>query len=360
MSGCGEPAGAPVDETPSAEESLAPRVPAPPSAARPAKEPASLAELRQRPLYTFSEWDLDLYLRHTRETEPDLCKRVVRLGRQNIGQPYEIYLLGEFPFELYDPQPLYCLQKSDCVVFAEHTDAMALAHDGPSFFALLQRIRYNQGRIGVRWRNHFTLADWDRNNAWLFKDVTKTLGGGKLWVELHQVCKRARFFRSRYNLDVAIPDETIVDAYIPRANVPAILGELRDGDLVHIIRGDADSQWAGHVGLIALGPDGTVDFLHSAKPRVREQPLLDYVTANDRTLGIKILRLREGAEQIAWRELTRYSPGWPLRSRHRAGRALRPYGPDGSQSRPADRPDNTAGAVDSAPRGTRSSSDESR
>jgi hypothetical protein len=334
VSGCGEPAGAPLDHTVPAEDSLAHHVPAPPSATRPAREPASLEELRRRPLYTFSERELDLYLRHAREIEPDLRQRVVRLGRQNLGQPYEIYLLGEFPYELYDPQPLYCLQKSDCVVFAEHTYAMALAHDWPSFFALLQRIRYNQGRIGVRSRNHFTLADWDRNNAWLFEDVTQTLGGGKLWVELRQVCKRARFFQSRYHLNVGIPDETIVDAYIPTANVPAILGELRDGDFVNIIRGDETSQWAGHVGLIALGPDGAVNFLHSAKPQVREQPLLDYVTANDKTLGIKILRLRDDAERIARRELARYSPGAPLRSRHPAARALRPHGPDGSRPRP--------------------------
>lgn len=335
VSGCGEPADKPLDNAGASRRPSADRLPVTPPASARSDEAALLEELRQRPLYTFSERELDLYLRHAREMEPDLRKRVVRLGRQNIGQPYEIYLLGEFPYELYDPQPLYCLQKSDCVVFSEHTFAMALAHDWPSFFALLQRIRYDRGRISVLSRNHFTLADWDRHNTWLFEDVTKTLGGGKLWVELRQVCKRARFFKSRYHLDVAIPDETIVDAYIPSESVPAILGELRDGDFVNIIRGDETSQWAGHVGLIALGPDGTVDFLHSAKPRVREQPLLEYVTANGKTLGVKILRLRTDAEQIAQQELARYSPGPP----------------------PLDRPDEAAGPMRSARRTARSPHD---
>ena len=87
-------------------------------------------------------------------TEPDLRKRILHLARKNIGQPYELYLLGEMPFEPYDPQPIYCLGKSDCLVFTEHTYAMALSHNWPSFMRMLQRIRYRDGHLGVATRNH--------------------------------------------------------------------------------------------------------------------------------------------------------------------------------------------------------------
>ena len=190
-------------------------------------------------------------------------------------------------------------------MFSEHTFAMALAEDWPSFFLILQRLRYKDGRIGVLTRNHFTLADWDRNNAWLFEDVTKTLGGGTQWVELNQVCRRADFFRKRYQLETDIPDERIVDAYIPTVNVPNIMDELRDGDFVNVMRGSETDRWAGHVGLIALGPGGGVNFLHSAKPAVREQPLVEYLGDGGRNRGVKVLRLRPNAEALVRAQLQR-------------------------------------------------------
>src|SRR5438128_284233 len=68
-----------------------------------------IATLKDAPLYTFSETDVDAYLKYLRTTEPDPIQRLLHLARKNIGQPYEIYLLGEYPYELYDPDPMYCL-----------------------------------------------------------------------------------------------------------------------------------------------------------------------------------------------------------------------------------------------------------
>lgn len=254
-------------------------------------------DLASRPLYTFSESEVDRYLRILPAAEPDLPRRVVHLGRKNIGQPYEIYLLGEFPFEFYDPDPIYCLDRSDCLVFCEHMYALALSRDWWTFLRTLQRLRYRDGIIGMVTRNHYTIADWDRNNAYLFEDLTAQLGGGRACVPLRQVCRRANFFK-KYELGQDIPDEPVRDHYIPKENVPGILAELRDGDFVNIIRGNADSQFAGHTGLIALAADGGVDFLHSCVPVVKEQPLTEYLAGDRRCLGIKILRLRPDADQI--------------------------------------------------------------
>jgi hypothetical protein len=252
--------------------------------------------LEDRPLFTFSERDLDRYLRHLPERMPNLPERVIHLARKNDGQPYEIYLLGEFPFELHDPDPIYCLSRSDCLTFCEHMYAMALNRDWWSFLRTLQRIRYRDGIVGMLTRNHYTLADWNPNNAFLFDDLTPTLGGGKAATPLHQICRRARFF-ARFGIGQDIPDEPINDNYIPTANVPDVLDELRNGDFVNIIRGNEKSQWCGHTGLIAIDDDGTVNFLHSARPAVREEPLLGYLATNKRCLGIKILRLHADAEE---------------------------------------------------------------
>ena len=126
-------------------------------------ETAPLAELETRPLYTFNEAELARYLGHLQTQEPNLHKRLLRLARQAKGQPYDIYLLGEFPFEVHDTEPLYCLSRSDCLTFCEHMYAMALSDDFWVFLRALQRIRYRDGEIGMVTRNHYTLADWNRN-----------------------------------------------------------------------------------------------------------------------------------------------------------------------------------------------------
>ncbi len=254
------------------------------------------------PLHTFSETDLDQYLATMHAEVPDLSQRVVTIGRRNLGQPYEIFLLGEFPYETHDPDPLYCLSRSDCLTFSEHTYAMALSRDWWSFLRALQRLRYRDGVISMVTRNHYTIADWDRNNTFLFTDITAGLGDGQVAVPLTQTCRRARFFE-RFGLGQDIPDEAVRDYYIPKERLPDALDELRDADFVNIIRGNEKEQYCGHTGLVAIGPDGTVNFLHSARPAVREQPLVEYVNGDRRCRGVKFLRLRPDAEQIIQREL---------------------------------------------------------
>src|SRR3990172_3362680 len=132
------------------------------ASAEPAAGVADFTVPQNKPLYEFSEAEIGAYIKHLQASEPDLRKRIVHLARKNIGQPYDIYLLGEMPFETYDPQPMYCLAKSDCLVFSEHTYAMALSGGWPAFMKMLQRIRYRDGQIGVATRNHYTEADWNK------------------------------------------------------------------------------------------------------------------------------------------------------------------------------------------------------
>lgn len=278
-------------------------------------KPFDLSELDKKPLYQCSEAEVGEIIKQVHATEPDLRKRILRLARKNIGQPYDIYLLGEMPFETYDPQPIYCLKKSDCVVFAEHTYAMALSDDWPGFMKLLQRIRYRDGQIGVATRNHYTEADWVKSNRWLVRDITPQFAGDK-GVKFEERIDRAKFLSNRYGLTVDIPVEMHHDLYLPYTDVDRIAGELQDGDCVNVVRGVLKpgqppsrpvpgSVYVGHVGLVAHGPDGTLQMIHSTVPKVREEPLDEYIrrsTANvaqldaegkPRLLGFKFLRLED-------------------------------------------------------------------
>jgi hypothetical protein len=275
---------------------------------------SEVAKLIDKPLYKFTEADVDQYLKFLSATEPDLRKRIVHLARKNIGQPYELYLLGEMPFEPYDPQPIYSLGKSDCLVFSEHTYAMALSRDWPSFMRLLQRIRYRDGQLGVATRNHYTEADWNISNRWLVEDITAKLAGDTA-VKFTESIDRSKFLKNRYKLDVKLPVEKHEDRYLPYQEIGRAKRQLQDGDFVNIVRATAKkgapeneifggSAFVGHVGLIGHGEDGEVHLIHSTEPKVREESLDSYISrsTNDlkakdsagkpRLVGFKFLRLQ--------------------------------------------------------------------
>ncbi|MCY7388155.1 MAG: DUF1460 domain-containing protein [Burkholderiales bacterium] len=266
----------------------------------------ALTTLIDKPLYRMKPEEVGHYLAYLRRAEPDLRARVVHLGRKNIGQPYELYLLGEFPYETVDDQPLFSLEKSDCVVFAEHTYAMALAESWEDFFWLLQRIRYRDGVIGVVTRNHYTETDWNPQNAWLFTEISAGLAGERA-ATYPLTVDRSRFLRNRYKLDRAIAVQTTTEAYVPNAIVAEVLPQLQQGDLVNIISGKAGGYWASHVGMVVIGPDGARNLLHSSEPAVREESFDSFMQrARDREArnaaagidgqvlaGFKFLRLHD-------------------------------------------------------------------
>ncbi len=235
-----------------------------------------IMELIEKPLHKFTPHEIDTYLKFLHASEPNLRKRIDHIAKKFLTQEYEIYLLGEFPFEIFDPQPLFSIDKSDCVVFSEHVYAMALSDNWKNFFAMLQRIRYKDGVIGLLTRNHFTEADWVVNDSWLIKDITDSLPG----VESKRVktkIDRAKFF-SKWNLGQDIPVQELNWSYIPTSQVEKVLDYLKTGDFVNVVRGyTPDDVYVGHVGIISVDDDGTVYLIHSTTPEVKIERLIDYM-----------------------------------------------------------------------------------
>jgi hypothetical protein len=179
-------------------------------------------------------------------------------------------LLGEYPFELHDTLPLFSLEKSDCVVFVEHTYAMALSRSWEEFFWMLQRIRYKDGVIGVATRNHYTEVDWNTNNNWLVTDISAMLAGpGGPSYQLK--VDRARFLATRHNTKSAIPVQESRQAYIAKDDLLRVLPQMQEGDLVNVVSTRNGNHYVSHVGLIVIGPNGQRNFLNSAEPEVREE-----------------------------------------------------------------------------------------
>ena len=308
LSGCGTPpaAVAPAAKAPAATSAAV--VPAPPSAlpqAAPAG-PVDLATILNKQIYQMSPAEVHRYLAHIHEAEPDLRKRIAAIARKNIGQPYVLNLLGEYPYELHDSLPMFDLQRSDCVVFVEHTYAMALSQSWEEFFWMLQRIRYKDGVIGVATRNHYTEMDWNVNNAWIVGDVSAQLAGPQALTYALTV-DRARFLKTRHQTERTIPVQTTLEYYVPKERVAELAADLREGDLVNVVSTRGGQHWVSHVGLIAVDAQGKRNFLHSAEPQVREETFEAFIArATEREernaregkvvqklAGFKFLRLNE-------------------------------------------------------------------
>ena len=265
-----------------------------------------LTDLLNKPLYRMQPAELGRFLAWQQLDQPQLRQRIAALARKNIGQPYELFLLGEFPYETYDSQPLFDLAKSDCVVFAEHVYAMALSASWEEFFWMLQRIRYRDGVIGVATRNHYTEADWNLANRWLVQDVTASLGAPTQ--AYRQRIDRKAFLQKQFKITRELPVQDFDDVYIAKQDVAAIESQLQDGDFVNIISGRNGGYWASHVGLIVTGADGSRHLLHSAEPQVREETLQGFITRmaerdarqagqnKAQFAGFKFLRLNEAPQ----------------------------------------------------------------
>lgn len=276
-------------------------------AVQPAKvasvQPISTEQLLKKQIYQMSPQEVHRYIGHMQQAEPDLRKRIAAIGRQNIGQPYVLNLLGEYPFQLHDDLPMFSLTHSDCVVFAEHTYAMAMSKTWEEFFWMLQRIRYKDGVIGVATRNHYTEQDWNINNGWLVSDVTAQLGG-EATASYQLTVDRERFLRTRHQTETSLPVQVSTEPYIPTERIGEVLGKLQDGDFVNVISTKNGGYWASHVGLIVTAADGQRMFLNSAAPEVREESFDAFVKRvrerdarngpdGQKLAGFKFLRLND-------------------------------------------------------------------
>jgi hypothetical protein len=245
-------------------------------------------------IYQMSPQEAGAFIADVHRAQPDLRKRIAAIGRRNIGQPYKLNLLGEFPYELHDTLPMFSLTASDCLVFAEHTYAMALSASWEEFFWTLQRIRYKDGVIGVASRNHYMEVDWNVNNRWLLTEASPPQGSASYAMRVD----RAQFLQTQHRVQRDIAPQDTVQAYLPVERALREFGALDEGDMVEVVSLRKGQHMVTHVGLVVLDEQGRRRFLHSAQPAVREEALEDFVArtqarANAGLAGFKFLRLNE-------------------------------------------------------------------
>ncbi|MDQ7062884.1 MAG: DUF1460 domain-containing protein [candidate division KSB1 bacterium] len=256
---------------------------------------------RRKPLFRMLAKEIDQFIRETNQKIRDIRTRLMVYSERGKGTPYLIFLLGEGPEAKYDQDPLMDFARVDCMTFVEQCLAMAISNSYAEMFRRLQRIRYRDGVISYKTRNHYTIADWLPNNRWLLKDATTNIGGP--WTRpMTKVIDRRAFFQASglpedELTDVPGPD-TLTVSYIPAEHLLKIKDRLQGGEIVSIVSSQP-GIFSAHMGLIVRDRYGNVIFRHGSSARrnrkVVDERLEDVVASllnSKNRVGMMFMRVR--------------------------------------------------------------------
>lgn len=263
-------------------------------------------------------------------------ERIAGFSEALLGIRYIDEALGEGLEDIYDQDPQYRFDGLDCTTYLETVMALSLSRDLDEFRATLQKIRYRNGVVAFRSRNHMPDADWMRNNiaAGFIEDITAEVAGDLGTRDATAEIDRRGWFRKlkrdRIRRSDATPEQ--VDRLhaslkremesvepevvtIPYIAIDALVGESADsarawkrlkaakGAMVNIVRPNWDLVEGGgthlnisHQGLIIAKPDGLyLRHASSSAGKTLDQPLKEYLrkyAGHQQIKGINILRLR--------------------------------------------------------------------
>ena len=173
----------------------------------------------------------------------------------------------------------------DCVTYAEAVLAAARASDLPHYQAELRKIRYHNGTVEWRERNH-DFAAWCARNV--ENGVCRSVSLGEPVMLKKLMTNPGALGRRNYEL-----------AGIPRATLLAEKTKLRTGDVIGFISRRAALDYF-HCGFVVIGDKGELLLRHASlsRGRVSDQSMDSFFAANG-TLYVTVLRPLEPAEHKA-------------------------------------------------------------
>ncbi len=208
---------------------------------------------------------------------PKIADRIDLISRGLFGAKYVADTLIGGPkqpekFVVYD-------DAFDCVTYCEIVLAAALAGDMPGFESALRQIRYHNGEVAWRERNHY-FSDWCARNI-------ENKICGPVAIDTVPIVKSSNLVpelgKQQWTLDV-----------IPQAKLLENAAVLQTGDILGFISRRANLDYA-HTGFIAFGKNnGELLLRHASSTRLRvmEQPLAPFLAAN-RTEYVTVVRPQE-------------------------------------------------------------------
>jgi len=210
---------------------------------------------------------------------PAIAQRIDTISHALLGTAYRGYTLIGGPRR---PEQFVVRDDAfDCVTFCETVLAAAIARDLGEFEQALRTIRYHNGVVDWRERNHY-FFEWSQHNvenktcSWIAMDGAVTIEKTVYW---HRELGRRRFSM----------------LVIPPALVLANKQRLANGDIIGFVTRRPNLDYF-HVGFIAFGPNGELLLRHASELRARVlDERLDRFVAVNRVRYVTLLRPQEPA-----------------------------------------------------------------
>ena len=158
----------------------------------------------------------------------DASEQIDFLSAEFLGTPYVHHtLIGD----KNTPEVFTInLAGMDCFTYIDYVEALRVSENFPEFKDSLQNIRYEDGEVAFKNRNHF-FTDWPVNNPSHVKDVTRDIGG----VKAVSVTKNLNVKKDGSFYLPGIETKERVIYYLPAGAIDAeTVGKLNTGDYVGI------------------------------------------------------------------------------------------------------------------------------
>jgi hypothetical protein len=249
-----------------------------------------------------TEQQIDRLLTETSGKKLTITQRMNIYSSYFLGTPYAFTCVGDGKDALYEPYPLVNFDSTNCMAYCEHVLALSISDSWDNFFNNLQQIRYKDGLIGMRTRNHYTMADWLPENSWLLEDVTRKVGG-MLTKQVTRTISHEQFFKNKGISDLrhVLPDRTLTIDVIPKQDLLKIRDNLKEGDIGALIFADKDNIFSAHMWMVMNTAEGLVIRESTTRGMTTFDTPYDkwakVIMASKRYIGISLMRVRAELNQ---------------------------------------------------------------
>ncbi|PIQ09631.1 MAG: hypothetical protein COW71_05445, partial [Ignavibacteriales bacterium CG18_big_fil_WC_8_21_14_2_50_31_20] len=156
--------------------------------------------------------------------------------------------------------------------------------------------------IGMKTRNHYTMADWLPENSWLLHDVAKEVAGSKAKT-LTRTISHKKFFAGKGIEDMRYvkDDRTMTINYIPFDALIDAKKNFKDGDILALMFRNLDNIFSAHMLMAYNTANGMVIRESSlSKSTVLDTPFEEWVNNfinSKKYIGIALMRVNEDLNQ---------------------------------------------------------------
>ena len=250
------------------------------------------------PLFEMSSHQIDSLLTVTSQSDMTITERVNFYSGLFLGTPYNFKCVGDGPYAMLENWNLVNFKETNCMALCEHVLAMSISDSWDNFFNNLQQIRYKDGIIGMRTRNHYTMADWLPENSWIIDHVSAEIGG-EYTKSVTRTISHTNFFKNKgiNDLRYVIPDREIKLDYVPKENLMDIRKNTRPGDILSLIFADKTDIFSAHM-LLIVEKDGKNIIRESSNSKMttfdtQYKEWTEKIEESDRYIGVCFMRVKE-------------------------------------------------------------------